>query len=161
MASGRNALAIVFWLALASVALSESCFVSHGFAAELSTSPLIIKENDGTEHRFTVELANTTAQREKGLMFRKSLAPDAGMLFDFKEPQVVAFWMRNTFIPLDMLFINAKGRIVRIAERVVPLSDAPISSGEPVRAVLELNGGTAARLKLRPGDVVIHPIFEH
>jgi uncharacterized protein len=129
-------------------------------AAELPTSPLTIMTGEGRQSSFTVELATTPAEREKGLMFRTSMAPDAGMLFDFKEPQMVAFWMKNTLIPLDMLFIDKTGRIVRIVERAVPESLTPISSGEPVRAVLEVNSGTASRLEIQPGDVVIHPIFQ-
>ena len=129
-------------------------------SAQLPTSPLIIRGADGSEHRFAVELAGTPEERAQGLMFRKSLAPDAGMLFDFKEPGPVAMWMKDTLIPLDMLFISRDGRIARIVERTVPLSLAPIPSGEAVLAVLELNGGTAARLGLKAGDRVIHPIFQ-
>ena len=129
-------------------------------SGQLPTSPLVIRTADGGEHRFTVELASTPEERAQGLMFRKALAPDAGMLFDFKELGPVAMWMKNTVIPLDMLFIGRDGRIVRIAERTVPLSLTPIPSGEPVLAVLELNSGTAARLGVRPGDRVVHPILQ-
>jgi uncharacterized protein len=110
-------------------------------------------------HRFTVELAETPAQMKRGLMFRQSLAPDAGMLFDFKQPTMATMWMRNTLIPLDMLFVDAQGRIVNIHERAVPQSDAIIAAAAPVRAVIELNGGTAARLGIKPGDRVLFPIF--
>lgn len=113
----------------------------------------------GGPHEFTVELATTPAQMEQGLMFRQSLAPDAGMLFDFKSPQTVMMWMKNTWIPLDMLFVDASGHIVNIHERAVPGSLATIGSAAPVRAVVELNGGTAARLGIRPGDEVKFPIF--
>jgi uncharacterized membrane protein (UPF0127 family) len=111
------------------------------------------------KHSFNVELAETPAQQEQGLMFRRELAPDAGMLFDFKEPTMATMWMRNTLIPLDMLFVDAHGRIVNIAERTVPQSDAIIAAAAPVRAVIELNGGTAARLGIKPGDRVLFPIF--
>jgi uncharacterized membrane protein (UPF0127 family) len=111
------------------------------------------------KHRFSVELAETPAQMEQGLMFRRELAPDAGMLFDFKEPTMATMWMRNTLIPLDMLFVDAHGRIVNIHERAVPQSDAIVAATAPVRAVIELNGGTAARLGLKPGDRVLFPIF--
>lgn len=110
-------------------------------------------------HVFRVEIASTPAERERGLMFRRELAADAGMLFDFQRPQPVSFWMKNTLIPLDMLFVAADGRIVNIAERAVPGSLRPISSAEPVRAVLEVNGGTAHRLGIAPGDRLEHPIF--
>jgi uncharacterized membrane protein (UPF0127 family) len=103
---------------------------------------------------FTVELATTPDQMERGLMFRRSLAPDAGMLFVYPDARQVEFWMKNTLIPLDMLFIAADGKVSRIAERTVPLSETPISSIEEVRAVLEVNGGTAARLGIKPGDLV-------
>ena len=110
-------------------------------------------------HRFNVELASTPEQMTQGLMFRQSLAPDAGMLFDFKAPSPVSMWMKNTFIPLDMLFIDAQGRILNIAQRTVPGSLEPINAAGPARAVLELNGGTAARLGIRSGDRVLFPIF--
>jgi uncharacterized protein len=119
---------------------------------------LTIADADGT-HRFTVELAETPAQMEQGLMFRRNLAPDAGMLFDFKQPTVATMWMHNTLIPLDMLFVDQHGRIVNIAERAVPESDATIAAAAPVRAVIELNGGTAERLGIKSGDRVLYPIF--
>jgi uncharacterized membrane protein (UPF0127 family) len=110
-------------------------------------------------HRFTVEVAETPAQMEQGLMFRRQLAENVGMLFDYKQPTMATMWMRNTLIPLDMLFVDAQGRIVNIRERAVPQSDDVIASAAPVRAVIELNGGTAARLGIVPGDKVQHPIF--
>jgi uncharacterized protein len=116
-------------------------------------------ESAGRRHKFTVEVATTPAQLEQGLMFRRNLAPDAGMLFDFKTPSPVSMWMKNTFIPLDMLFIDPKGRIINIAERTVPGSLDPVAAAAPARAVLELNGGTASRLGIRPGDRVVFPIF--
>ncbi|MGA8757615.1 MAG: DUF192 domain-containing protein [Stellaceae bacterium] len=122
------------------------------------TASLTIVSASGP-HSFKVELAETPAQMEQGLMFRQELAPDAGMLFDFKQPTMATMWMRNTLIPLDMLFVDARGRIVNIHERAVPQSDAIIAAAAPVRAVIELNGGTAARLGIKPGDRVIYPIF--
>ncbi len=92
-------------------------------------------------------------------MFRQSMPADQGMLFDFERDQMVSMWMRNTFIPLDMLFIFADGRIHRIEHRTEVESERTISSGVPVRAVLELNAGTAERLGIRPGDRVVHPMF--
>jgi uncharacterized membrane protein (UPF0127 family) len=114
---------------------------------------------EGGRHEFTVELATTPAQMAQGLMYRRALAPDAGMLFDYGTTQPVSFWMRNTYIPLDMIFISDTGRVAAIHERAVPLSEQPIPSPVPVRAVLEVNGGTAARLGIKPGDRVIHRIF--
>jgi hypothetical protein len=111
------------------------------------------------KHVFHVEIVTTPEQMAQGLMYRKSLAPDAGMLFDYGRPQPASFWMKNTLIPLDMIFIGADGRIVNIHERAVPHSLDPIPSAGPVRAVLEVNGGTASRLGIKPGDRVLHPIF--
>ncbi|MBX6370015.1 MAG: DUF192 domain-containing protein [Rhodospirillales bacterium] len=110
--------------------------------------------------KFKVEMATTPAQMAQGLMFRRSLDPDAGMLFDYGTTQRVSFWMKNTLIPLDMIFIYANGRVAAVHERAVPLSEQAIPSPVPVRAVLEVNGGTAARLGIKPGDLVVHPIFE-
>ena len=134
-----------------------------GHAAEpqlqqFATAPLTIVSANGAHH-FTVELALSPAQMEQGLMFRRTLAPDAGMLFDFKQPTVATMWMRNTLIPLDMLFVDGQGRIVNIHQRAVPQSLDIIAAVAPVRAVIELNGGTAARLGIAPGDQVQHPIF--
>ncbi len=134
-----------------------------GHAAEpqlqqFATADLIIVSAGGP-HRFTVELAATPAQMEQGLMFRQALAPDAGMLFDFKRPTLATMWMRNTLIPLDMLFVDGHGRIVNIRDRAVPRSDDVIAAAAPVRAVIELNGGAAERLGIKPGDRVLYPIF--
>ncbi len=109
--------------------------------------------------RFTVELADDPQSRAIGLMFRPSMPPDHGMLFDYHREQLVTMWMKNTLIPLDMLFIAGDGRIVHIAMRTVPRSLAVISSGRPVRAVLELNAGTAEAKGIRTGDFVRHGIF--
>jgi len=110
-------------------------------------------------HVFSVEIAETEADRAKGLMFRKELPEGKGMLFDFQREQEVGFWMENTYIPLDMIFIRGDGRIFRIAENTEPLSTRIIPSGGPVRAVLEVIGGTARKLGIMPGDRVAHPIF--
>jgi uncharacterized protein len=109
--------------------------------------------------QFTVEMAVTDRQQETGLMFRKSLAPNAGMLFDFRKETPTNFWMKNTLIPLDMLFIKANGTIARIAVNAKPLSEDSIPSYEPVRAVLEIAGGRAAQLGLKAGDQVHAAIF--
>lgn len=127
-------------------------------AQSLATSPLVIQSGDRS-NRFIVELANTEQQRDIGLMHRDSLAPDHGMLFDFFREQRAQFWMRNTFIPLDMLFIRSTGEIVYIAQNTTPHSDAPVGPVQPVQAVLELPGGTAERLGLKAGDMVQHAIF--
>ena len=110
-------------------------------------------------HVFSVEIADTEPEREKGLMFRKKLPDGQGMLFDFQREQDVSFWMKNTYIPLDMIFIQGNGRILRIAENAKPLSTDLIPSEGPVLAVLEVSGGTAHRLGIAPGDRVAYPDF--
>jgi len=111
-------------------------------------------------HAFAVELANNDDERSRGLMFRKELPEGRGMLFDFERESPVAFWMHNTYIPLDMIFIRADGRILRIAENAEPLSDRLIPSGGPVRAVLEVIGGTTRKLGIAPGDRVAGAMFK-
>lgn len=147
-------------LASLAVALSAPVFVSApAFAQDaLETSPLTI-ESDGETHAFTVELANDPEEISYGLMNRESLGADAGMLFDFGNPREPAMWMKNTLIPLDMLFMTSDGNVVMIARNTVPGSLRTISPGMPVKAVLELNGGRAAELGIEPGDTVIHPVF--
>ena len=110
-------------------------------------------------HVFAVEMADTEAAREKGLMYRKSLPPGQGMLFDFHSDQPVRFWMKNTYIPLDMIFIRSDGRIANIAENTTPMSEKEVPSAGPVQAVLEVRGGTARKLGIAPGDRVANPIF--
>ena len=110
-------------------------------------------------HVFTVEIADTELARERGLMFRKELPPGRGMLFEFQREQQVGFWMKNTLIPLDMIFIDGRGRIVSIAQNAKPMSEDVIMSGGQVRAVLEVVGGTVRRLGIAPGDRVYNPIF--
>lgn len=109
---------------------------------------------------FTVELALTPEQHARGLMFRKELPERHGMLFDFGVEQEVSFWMRNTFVPLDMLFIGADGVIRHLHENAKPLSEDAIPSRYPVRAVLEIPGGSTRRLGIAVGDRVRHRIFE-
>jgi len=108
----------------------------------------------GRSHVFTVEVARTEEQQAQGLMNRRALAPDAGMLFPFDPPRPASFWMRNTLIPLDMIFIRPDGTIARIAANTVPMSETPVAVGEPMTAVLELRGGRTAELGIREGDRV-------
>lgn len=122
------------------------------------TSDLVVVSARGRSN-FSVELALNEAQRVQGLQGRRRLAAGTGMLFDFQGTGPVMMWMKDTFVPLDMLFIDSRGRIVNIAEHTVPLSLTAIRSAGPVRAVLELNAGTAARLGIRPGDRVLHSVF--
>jgi uncharacterized protein len=110
-------------------------------------------------HIFAVELAATPQDRERGLMYRRELPEGQGMLFDFERDQEVSFWMKNTYIPLDMIFIRSDGRILRIAENTEPLSERLVPSRGAVQAVLEVIGGTTRKLGIAPGDRVAHPIF--
>ncbi len=130
---------------------------SGGLAAQQLQQLEIVSKN-GT-HVFGVEMAVTPEEQSKGLMFRRELPDRQGMLFDFKREQPTNFWMKNTYIPLDMIFIRADGRILNIAENTVPLSEALVSSAGPVRAVLEVIAGTTKKLGIAAGDRVVHPIF--
>ena len=123
------------------------------------TSELWIETPDA-RHQFTVEVAETQEQVRRGLMFRAELDEDAGMLFDYDPPTHVSMWMKNTLIPLDMLFVDESGVIGRIATWTTPLSTEAIPSGGPVRAVIELKGGITEQLGIKAGHKVIHPIFE-
>jgi uncharacterized membrane protein (UPF0127 family) len=118
----------------------------------LAKVPLTIRSATGV-HNFTVQIAATPEQQEHGLMFVRSLAPDQGMIFPYDPPQDASFWMKNTLIPLDMLFIRADGTIARIAT-AKPLDLSPVPAGEPIAAVLEIAGGRAAELRIREGDKV-------
>lgn len=125
-------------------------------AACSDESRLVLHTQKG-DYPFTVEVVDTHEKRAEGLMFRQSLAPDAGMLFDFKETREVSFWMRNTFIPLDMVFIAADGRVESIHLNARPHDPTSIPSGAPVQFVLEIPGGRSEEIGLRPGDKAEHP----
>jgi uncharacterized membrane protein (UPF0127 family) len=120
--------------------------------------PLVIVTLTGS-HEFLVEIARTEAQREHGLMFRRSMPQDRGMLFGFESERPVAMWMKNTYLPLDMIFIGRGGKVVGLAENTEPLSEKVIPSGAPAISVLEVNAGVAARIGLKVGDTVRHPLF--
>ncbi|MCG2626376.1 DUF192 domain-containing protein [Bradyrhizobium sp. WYCCWR 13023] len=123
-----------------------------------SFQPLEIVTKNGVQV-FSVEMATTDEEKQTGLMYRKELADGKGMLFDFNPEQEVSMWMKNTYVSLDMIFIRADGRILRIAENTEPLSTKIISSKGPARAVLEVVAGTAQKYGIRPGDHVGHPLF--
>ena len=128
--------------------------------ARMAVEPLTItRSGDGDVLAFQVEVARTDQEKTVGLMFRRSLADNAGMLFPYGPARTITMWMRNTYIPLDMLFITADGRIARIEANTEPLSERIIDSGLPVSAVLELAGGAAERLGVKAGDKVNHPFF--
>jgi len=128
------------------------CMLSAFVLANPMASVTIHGHGAEQEHRFEVEVAATPESRSQGLMYRSELADDAGMLFVFERPAEVAFWMRNTFIPLDLIFIDRQGSIVRIHPEAQPHDDTLISSGQPVTHVLEINGGLAAELGIETGQ---------
>ncbi|MCX8508225.1 MAG: DUF192 domain-containing protein [Rhodobacteraceae bacterium] len=114
----------------------------------------------GGHAHFSVALADDSAERARGLMFRDTLASGSGMLFVYDHPQTVAFWMKNTPLPLDMLFIGADGRVERVAAKAVPFDETPIPGGDDIQFVLEINGGLAARLGLGEGAEMRHPAID-
>lgn len=132
---------------LAAFTLTLAACSGASEADRAATIPLTVAMADGP-HMFQVEVARTPEEQAQGLMFRTSLPDDGGMLFPFEKPRIASFWMKNTLIPLDMIFVRADGSIDRIAENTIPESLEPVVSGAEVAAVLELAGGTAARLGL-------------
>lgn len=151
-------------LALLALAPSAACQAAPPVAeagAELGRSPAGLEQvaltivSGAKTHRFTVEVARTAAEQSYGMMNRTQLAPDRGMIFPYDPPQAVAFWMKDTLIPLDIIFIAPGGTILNIAKNTVPLSLDEVPSAGPVEAVLELAGGRSAELGLKPGDRVI------
>jgi uncharacterized membrane protein (UPF0127 family) len=151
--------AVLFMLGACAQPTSPADQDTAGHLGPLPMEDLTIETTHGVQ-RFHVEIADTDAEREQGLMYRRSMAPDHGMLFDFDPPQQVSFWMHNTFLPLDIIFIGRDGRILNIAANATPFSDDNIPSAGPVRGVLELNAGRAAALDILPGDRVRHRIFD-
>jgi len=120
--------------------------------------PLVIKSADG-EHKFTVEEAKTLDQQARGMMFREKMDPETGMIFEFVEPKVATIWMKNTAIPLDILFVRSNGKILKIEHSHQPYTLRSASSEAVVAAVVELAGGRSKELGIRPGDVIDHPFF--
>jgi uncharacterized membrane protein (UPF0127 family) len=145
---------------LALVLALHTMTLASGALGDLPLEQAEIVGADGTRHVFAVRLADTTETRARGLMYVTALEPDHGMLFDFGETRMVGMWMKNTPLSLDMLFITADGVIAKIARETTPFSTAIVSSGRPVRAVLEIRGGRAAELGIQPGDRVLHRIFD-
>ncbi len=142
----------------APLALLAGAAYAQGNDIQFQRSSLVVVTGS-REIKFDVELALNDAERSRGLMFRQKLGPYDGMLFDFHREAPVSFWMKNTLIPLDMIFIAADGTIRSIHANAVPHSTETIPSQFPVRAVLEINGGSAKLLGIKPGDTVKHPIF--
>ena len=147
----------VFFLLTAAVFWAPIKPLAQGLV-KFNRSKLYIVGRSG-KHEFDVELALTKRQQGQGLMFRRSLPANAGMLFDYQIPTSITMWMKNTFIPLDMIFLGNDGRVTSISQRTIPHSEAVIASRGRARAVLEVNGGTVSRLGIMLGDRVEHPIF--
>ena len=138
------------------------CFLAYAALAEapfLRSETVTVETSTGVTE-FTAEIADTDALRAQGLMFRRSLAPDRAMLFDFGQPRLVSMWMKNTYIALDMVFIRADGTVAGVARDTKPHSLDVLGLDEPVLGVLEVAAGTAQRIGLQPGDRVRHPMFE-
>ncbi|MEP5152793.1 DUF192 domain-containing protein [Planktotalea sp.] len=119
----------------------------------------VIVQGGFGEARFTVELADDPSEQAQGLMHREQMASSAGMLFVFEAPKRTAFWMKNTLIPLDMIFVDQAGTITHIHENAIPHDETPILGGDDVFAVLEINGGLSARFGFSLGDTLVHPAF--
>lgn len=154
-----RAAALAVLLALAACAQSETETGASGETeAAMETEQLTIDTANGPV-RFTVEIADDDAERARGLMFRESLADDRGMLFHFQAPEHASFWMRNTVISLDIIFIGVDGRILNIAERTTPYSEQGVPAAGLTRGVLEIRGGLARERGIQPGDRVHHRIF--
>ena len=152
--AGRVVARPLFYL----VAIVALCAVSLLGAQATTVEPLEIVTKNGVQV-FSVEMATTEQEKETGLMYRKELADGKGMLFDFSPEQEVSMWMKNTYISLDMIFIRADGRILRIAENTEPQSTRIIPSGGLAKGVLEVIAGTARKYGIAPGDRVAHPLF--
>ena len=135
------------------------CLVTGAPVTADGFTPLSVDRVDGSVIDFQVELALTHKQRQQGLMYRTELAPDKGMLFIFPVPSMQSFWMRNTYIPLDIIFLDSDGEIVNIVANAEPETDTPRSSTAPAKAVFEIAGGRALELKLAPGDIVRHALL--
>src|SRR5271156_3026998 len=153
---GRSGLRARLWIVAAT--LVALCAFTAPSARAASVQPLEIVTKSGVQV-FSVEMATTEDEKTTGLMYRKELADGKGMLFDFSPEQEVSMWMKNTYIPLDMIFIRADGRILRIAENTEPMSTKIIASGGLAKAVLEVIAGTAQKYGIAPGDRVAHPLF--
>lgn len=136
-------------------------FAVTGTVAVNAFSPLVVEQENGVKREFQVELALTDDQRQKGLMYRRELAPNNGMLFIFPDVRSRSFWMRNTYIPLDIIFLKPDGSIINIVSNATPETDTPRSSSGPAKAVLEIAGGRAEELGIKAGDVVRHALLRN
>jgi uncharacterized protein len=142
-----------------SVAVFASLFMVSAAAAGVCRDDSVSLRGEWGTARFSVEIADDQAERSRGLMYRKSLPMSAGMLFIYERPQPLSFWMRNTLIPLDLLFIDPQGVVQHIHHLAKPLDETPIPGGDGLLSVLEINGGLARRLGITEGTQIRHPAF--
>jgi uncharacterized membrane protein (UPF0127 family) len=149
----------LLWAAIALLFLCMPAGVSLADDAPVARFEELTVETAKGQTTFKVEVSDTAHLRQRGLMYRRDLPADQGMLFDFGKPRPVQMWMKNTYIPLDMIFIRADGTVVGIGADTVPLSEDTVGVAEPVKGVLEVVAGTAARIGLKPGDRIRHRIF--
>lgn len=154
--AGLSACLIAFFF-VCSVLLAPGTRL-HAEQPDTPRQTVTLVTSTGT-YDFKVEVAETREQHSRGLMFRGDLGPREGMIFLYSEPQYVSMWMRNTYITLDMIFIKADGRVHRIETMTEPLSERIIESGDKILGVLEIPGGVASEVGLKPGDLVRHPHF--
>ena len=152
------------WLALFALLFSARLWAEPGADAQaldriFPRSTMQIATSDARLHAFEIWIADSEPRRARGLMFIRELAENQGMLFIYPDAQPISMWMKNTYLPLDMLFVDTQGRIVKVVENTTPQSLDTIESGAIVRGVIELNAGVSAKLHLRPGSLVIHPAF--
>lgn len=149
---------LAFGVGLARLGESQALELKADPNAVFPVETLVAKTGAG-EFSFTVEIADEEPERSRGLMFRETMLQTHGMLFVFDELQPVSMWMKNTILPLDMVFVRPDGTVARIEYDTSPQSLKIISSGEPVSHVLELNAGMSRLIGLRPGDRLLHPLF--
>ena len=152
---GRQILELIFRFG---AVLALACVPGLAMAADCAPDRVDLRGAFG-QARFTVELADTPDTRATGLMHRESMAATAGMLFVYEAPTRAVFWMKNTLIPLDMIFVDAAGRVLGVHANAIPHDETPIDGGRGVFAVLEINGGMAGRLGITPGAEMRHPAF--
>jgi uncharacterized membrane protein (UPF0127 family) len=152
-----RAIGVRMWAALAVILFLAASAFAPALGGERDSLEIVTSTG---RHAFQVEIADNDATREHGLMDRRYMAPNHGMLFEFDREEPVSFWMKNTYIPLDMIFIAPSGVVTHIATNAEPLSERVVPSGAPCIAVLELNGGMAASIGLKVGDKVRHPFFK-
>ena len=154
----KRALLTLAFAAAATMATAQDPTARNADVDFGESQPLVIK-SEGGEHTLMVEEAKTLAQQARGMMWRESVDPDTGMIFEFAEPKIATIWMKNTAVPLDILFVRSNGKILKIEHNAQPFKLRSASSEAVVAAVIELKGGRALELGIRPGDTVEHDFF--